>query len=76
VDDGPDAAEVLADHRDELLALAGVVGVGVGQGPTGSETIVAFLLDASAAKRLPRELDGVPVQGVVTGEVDALPEQR
>jgi hypothetical protein len=65
------AQDVLAAHEAELLAMRGVVSVGVGFGPAGREALLVGVVDAGVAARLPAEMDGVPVIVTVTGEVDA-----
>ena len=55
-------------HRDALMALDGVVGVGVSGGPLTFH-IAAYL--ERAGVELPEALDGVPVVGVVTGPITA-----
>ena len=58
-------------HQRALMAIDGVVGVAVGQTPTGDPAIVLYLRDPSVRTRVPTQLDGHPVQTVVTGEIDA-----
>ena len=67
---GPVAAPA---GRDRLLGIPGVVSVGLGQGPAGGEAVVVSVTDAGVAARLPRMVDGLPVEVVVTGEVGILP---
>lgn len=50
--------------KDLLLPLDGVQGVGVGEG-----TLRIYVRDAAVARDLPDEVDGVPVEAVVVGEV-------
>ena len=63
----------LAKERNEsrLLAIEGVRGVGIGRTAIGDDALVLFLVDESVARRLPGEVDGYPVETVVTGEIDA-----
>jgi hypothetical protein len=66
------AAVILERHRAQLHALPGVLGVALGQTVTGDDAIVVFLSDASAAANVPSEIEGTPVETVVTGPIDAL----
>lgn len=66
---------VLASDEARLLAVPGVVSVGLGLGPAGGEALVVGVIDAGVAARLPSEVAGLPVVVTVTGPVDALPEQ-
>ena len=63
----------LAKTRNEgrLLAIKGVKGVGIGRNAIGDDAIVVFLVDDSVGRQLPAEVDGFPVETVVTGEIDA-----
>ena len=63
-----------ARDRNEsmLLATAGVVGVAIGRTPIGDDAIVVYLKDSSFEPGVPREVEGFPVEIVVTGEIDAL----
>lgn len=61
-----------AEGRDRLMAVPGVVSVGLGEGPGGAEAVVVGVLDAGVAARLPSTMGGVPVTVVVTGPVNAL----
>jgi hypothetical protein len=65
------ASVVRARHESRLLAIPGVVGVAVGRTSVGEPSIVVYLRDASAQSRVPRTLDGLPVEYRVTGEIDA-----
>jgi len=49
---------VVDAHRQRLLAVEGVVGVGHGRTPDGNDAVLVWVTDAGAADRLPRELDG------------------
>lgn len=50
--------------RGLLQALDGFAGVGIGAG-----TLRVYLRDAEAAAEVPDEIDGVPVETVIVGEV-------
>jgi hypothetical protein len=67
--------QVLSREEAKLLALPGVTSVGIGLGPGGGETLTIGVTDAGAALQLPREIGGLPVTVVVTGQVDALPHR-
>jgi hypothetical protein len=69
---GPAALEqARARHEPTLLAIDGVRGVGLGRTPTGDDALVVYLRDASVKQRIPPQVDGYPVETVVTGEIDA-----
>jgi hypothetical protein len=65
--DAPPALEhhptdaVVEGHRDQLLAVPGVAGVGHGRTPDGSDAILVWVTDARAADQLPAEIDGYAV---------------
>jgi hypothetical protein len=63
---------VLRQHGPMLLAIEGVEGIAAGRTATGEDAVTVFLHDASVAASVPSELDGVPVQTIVTGTIDAL----
>lgn len=61
--------EVLAVHRDSLMAVPGVVGTAIGL--CDSERCIKVLVSdsASAARRIPTRLDGYRVVVEVTGTI-------
>ena len=63
---------LLAGQEAQLMAIQGVISVGIGLGPGGDEAIVVGVVDAGVAVRLPKEIGRVPVVVNVTGTVDAL----
>lgn len=65
------AASVKEKHEVSLMAMDGVEGVGIGRGLLGDEAIIVYVRDQQAALRVPKELDGVPVQVQVTGRIEA-----
>lgn len=69
----PTVHEVKARHASRLLALPGVVSVGVGRGPEGNEVIVIGLDRArpETQARVPAQLDGYPVRVEIIGTVKA-----
>lgn len=58
-------------HESELMAIDGVMGVGIGRTPAGQDAVVVYVMDASVASRLPKRIDGVDVEVVVTGLIEA-----
>jgi hypothetical protein len=69
------ARQVLERNEATLLAIAGVVGVGIGRTPIGDDAIMLYLNDVNARSRAPRAVEGIPVLTTVTGPVDAYREQ-
>jgi hypothetical protein len=63
--------KILAAETPKLLAIPGVVSVGIGFGRGPGESLVVGVVDAGVAARLPREIGGAPVVVTVTGPVDA-----
>jgi len=53
--------EIIDRNKQELLAVAGVEGVGRGLTATGDDAVVVWVSDAAAAQRVPAEIAGVPV---------------
>jgi hypothetical protein len=66
-----DIEQVMAHHHDQLLAIPGVTGVGIGL-KNGQPAIVIMVnrLTLELKARLPQQLDGIPVvveqSGVIT----------
>ncbi len=69
----PDIEQVKDKHAARLLALPGVVSVGIGRGPDGGKAIVVGLdrPRPETETKLPRLLDGYPVRTEVIGPVRA-----
>lgn len=74
----PNARQVVERHRDRLMSLPGVGGVGVGTDPTtGSEAVVVYVVRRIPREQLadrdliPRELDTVRVRVMEIGSVVA-----
>lgn len=67
------AEEVKRRREHELLRIRGVVGVGLGR-RDGEKCINVYVEEDTEAVRsaVPRELDGIATQIVVTGRFDAL----
>lgn len=76
---GPDLAAATAaknKHVDQLMARAGVEGVGVSVSEDGKKGVVMVFTTHGAVGGLPRELDGVAVRLLPTGKIYAgLPPQ-
>jgi hypothetical protein len=70
------AGGALARHHDRLMRLPGVVMLGEGQDASGAPAIVIGVRAAGDLARLPAAIDGVPVVGLVTGEVSIQPRPR
>lgn len=69
----PSIHEVKAQHERRLLAIEGVVSVGVGRDSAG-RPIIVIGLDKSRLRtmvQLPQTLDGYPVRVEVVGEIKA-----
>lgn len=64
--------QLLASEEARLLAIPGVVSVGIGTGRPGEQALTVGVLDAGVTALLPREIKGVPLVVTVTGPVDAL----
>lgn len=63
--------EVQERHTEKLMAKDGVAGTAVGLGSNGTRAILV-LLERSDVPEIPANLEGVPVQSVVTGAFHAL----
>lgn len=63
--------DVLARHQESLIAVPGVVGVGVTE--RGGQPAVLVMLSrvTPESKALPEEIEGYPVLIEVTGEIGA-----
>jgi hypothetical protein len=57
--------EVLATHREALMAVPGVVGTAIGR-TGGAPCIRVFVTDATRGAVIPNELDGFTVRTEVT----------
>jgi len=69
----PTIQEVKAKYTDHLLAMPGVVSVGIGRNPDGTLVIIVGLDGPrpDTVRQLPKELEGFPVRAEVTGPVRA-----
>ena len=59
--------EVQERHTERLLGIEGVVGTAA-----GPEAVIVLVKNSKAAKKVPKELDGVPVNVKISGEIRAL----
>jgi len=69
----PTIQEVKAKHVERLLAMPGVVSVGIGKNPDGQFVIIVGL-DGPRPKtveQLPKVLEGYPVRVEITGPIKA-----
>ncbi len=67
--------QVLKDHADELMAIAGVVGVGQSL-CAGKDCLHVYVVKNSEelARKIPSEIEGYHVEIITTGEIKALPD--
>lgn len=69
----PTITDLIAEHAARLLNIKGVVGIA--EGLLNGKPCVQLHLsidDASVRAKLPTELDGYPVDIIVTGEAELL----
>ncbi len=57
-------------HTDHVLGIQGVVGTAVGLGKNG-QPVVKIYTNAAGIAKLPKKLDGIPVEVKVTGDIVA-----
>jgi hypothetical protein len=65
--------EVQEKHTNRLMAIKGVVGTAIGVDTEDKPNIKVFVEEAGVAG-IPKKLDEVPVEVVVTGKIYALPK--
>ena len=72
-DEMPSIQEVKAEHAPRLMALPGVVSVGIGRDAQGQPVLVVGLDRERPETRaqLPRELEGYGVKVEIVGDVQA-----
>ena len=70
----PEIEAVRRRHERHLISIDGVLGTAVGRTQTGEDAIVLYLRDPSAMREVPSEIEGHPVESIVTGPIDALPK--
>ena len=65
--------EVKRQNEADLMALPGVVSVGIGRGPNGQPAIIVGMESAAeaGARRVPSEINGYPVVIQKTGKLKA-----
>lgn len=63
--------QVKQNHEQELMAIEGVEGVGIGRSKIGDDAIIVYLRDEGAKERVPRTIAGYSVETIVTGIIDA-----
>lgn len=64
---------LLASEESRLMAIPGVVSVGITTGGPGGQAIAVGVTDANVRTRLPEHIGGIPLVVSVTGEIDAQP---
>ncbi|MGE3154072.1 MAG: hypothetical protein AB7G48_18680 [Nitrospiraceae bacterium] len=62
---------VRARNEGSLMAIEGVVGIGIGRTASGDDAVVIYLRDESVRQRVPAAIEGYPLEIVVTGGIDA-----
>ncbi|WP_017655296.1 hypothetical protein [Fortiea contorta] len=63
---------IIQRHEANLLAIPGVVMISHRIVEPKKEAIIVGVINATVLNRLPNQLEGVPVRGEVTGQIDAL----
>jgi hypothetical protein len=71
-----DINTVLKAHTEELMKIPGVVGVAIGETESGVPCIKVLVKEKTAEviEKIPKDLEGHPVEIIETGEVRAMPE--
>lgn len=64
-------ARVKQAHENELMAIDGVEGVGIGKNRIGDDAILVYLRDRGVVNSIPRDIEGHPVEIIITGQIDA-----
>ena len=65
--------EIQERYTERLMARAGVVGTALGVDPNGGSAVLVFL-EGPNATDIPKQLDGTPVEPIITGKIYALAE--
>ena len=68
---GSHALKIKQKYEQELLAIDGVEGIGLGFDQLGNDAVVLYLHDAAARRHLPEMLEDTPVITEITGPIDA-----
>ena len=70
----PSIQEVKRKHENAILKIKGVVSVGIGLNKDKQQAIIVGIENnsASLAQKIPKELEGFPVETQVIGKIDAL----
>ena len=63
---------VKSRHSDDLFAIRGVVGHGVGLSASGEAVIELYLENGNALANVPEHVENIPVRAIVTGAFSAL----
>ena len=69
-DEGPHA-EIIQQAEAQFMTREGVVGVGIGNSPTGDDALVVYVIHDGAAKTLPATFSGLEIVPVVSGIIEA-----
>lgn len=66
-----DIKTVMEAHTSELMAIAGVVGVAIGENEKKKPCIMVLIIEDSdeIRERIPKEIEGHPVCPFVSGEI-------
>lgn len=69
----PTIQEVKAKHVERLMAMPGVVSVGIGKNPDGQSVIIVGLDGPSpkTVEQIPKVLEGYPVRVEIIGPIKA-----
>lgn len=67
----PQIQHAKESHEQELMAIDGVEGVGIGRNSIGNDAIIVYLRSEDAKTRVPSNIAGYPVETKVTGIIDA-----
>lgn len=65
------ARAAVRNHDRELLAVDGIEGVAAGQDRSGNDAIVVYVRQESVGERVPKTIEGFPVEVVVSGPITA-----
>jgi hypothetical protein len=70
----PSIEEVKKKHTQRLLAMPGVISVGIGKNPEGQSVIIIGLesLHPEKEKKIPKTLEGYPVQIEIIDKIKTL----